>query len=782
MTGQGRVGRASIRCSVAMSTVVLGGGCDPTWTDPRVTGVPSFSVREVRYLRFTSARRDATGATVESARGTSTLFTIGPTPGMVGGGSPDCRFRMRAASTPEVLVEAIDPCIRDTTPAVFRLTARGTATQPGVPASRLDFQSAENTIISPPGDPLPIRVPLVQQHVNVWIEPTRGRWIAGRGNPQYEHNIVAAHSVLMPTTNGSRLLWWSPARRGDLNADLFDFTPGGPNGGFQWLVADVHAMENKVWDPSSGTFEIQPQQHFGNRGINLFCAGQVLLPDGRALIAGGHIGGLNIHSAAWVHTFSLARPLGSRIVRQSGELQTYRWYPTVTVLPGGRALIHSGNRSPLGFAAAPNAGLITPGYIDDGSGWYGVPRRSDIFDPVSNSLQAQDSLPTLIDDGNQGLYPAVFVLPSSTVSASGPKRYLPESGALFVVERTTGYLFAHLNLGGGRSGFFPQRLTPQRRLTPPYSPIVFPVYPLRHRASRSYPTWGNAVVLPIDARTSTRARVLVAGGRAQDVDAFRWWKSEAATASAEIFDYDANEEIDQQRGWRPIAPMRQSRVIADATLLADGRVLVSGGASGGWANDPGTPVREPESFDPESETWFTMEPSPTNRLYHATAVLLPDGTVLTSGSHGGFEPRLPTQNVDPQFHSDVFLPPYLFRSPPPRVWIDGATSGPLNPERVAHRWQYGSEQIIVAQNDEPSSFRVALVRYGGVTHGNNMDQRFVWLSPTSVEPVQGDNAGAFVRMRVAVPTDRALLVPGHYMVFVLNDRGVPSEARFMVLR
>jgi hypothetical protein len=782
MIGQGRATWMSMRCAVAMTAVVLGGGCDPTWTDPRVTGVPSFSVREVRYLRFASARRDATGATVESARGTSALFTIGPTPGMAGGGSAECRFRMRAASTPEVLVEEIDPCIRDTTPAVFRLTARGTATRPGVPASMLDFQSAENTVISPPGDPVPIRVPLVQQHVNVWIEPTRGRWVSGRGNPRYEHNIVAAHTIYMNTTQGPRVLFYSPSRQGDPDSNNFVRNTTGINGGWEWDPGNAHKMEIKLWNPLSGAWQIQPSQHFGNRGVNLFCSGHSLLPDGRIATAGGHHGGPSGHSARWVHLFDPERPLGSRIARASGDMIDTRWYPTTTVLPNGRVLISSGNHVALAYSIEPNRGLINPGYP------LGSEARSELFDPATNALSGSPVV--YVNDRDQGLYPALFVLPRSTRSNNSQfATFFASQGAVFHFERRSGYLFQYIEDATGTSRLFPTMLEPSMTGLPrcpaaaPYfcerAPI-FPVYATKHVGSRSFPTYGNAVMLPLDPTQSTRARILVVGGQeTPNRPVYNWEKHYATTNTAEIFDYDADREIDQQPGWRSTSSMQYSRILSDATLLADGDVLVSGGASTGWSNDSAAPVLEGEIFDSESESWHSTEPSPTERRYHATAILLADATVLSSGSHGGFSPGI--NNIVPQFHSDVFQPPYLFRAPPPRIEdIDGAPASPGHSTRV---WAHGEQRSIIVSNDEQSALRVAAVRFGAVTHGNHMDQRFIWLPVERADTLATDNdSHTRYRLTVRLSADRAMLVPGQYMIFVLNRHGVPSAARFVVFR
>jgi galactose oxidase len=45
-------------------------------------------------------------------------------------------------------------------------------------------------------------------------------------------------------------------------------------------------------------------------------------------------------------------------------------------------------------------------------------------------------------------------------------------------------------------------------------------------------------------------------------------------------------------------------------------------------------VMEPEIFDRVTESWTTDVPMQVPRLYHSTALLLPDGRVWVAGTDG----------------------------------------------------------------------------------------------------------------------------------------------------
>jgi hypothetical protein len=67
----------------------------------------------------------------------------------------------------------------------------------------------------------------------------------------------------------------------------------------------------------------------------------------------------------------------------------------------------------------------------------------------------------------------------------------------------------------------------------------------------------------------------------------------------------------------------------------------------------GLPVRVAELYDPALDVWTEMASQASNRTYHSTALLLPDGRVISAGSDGGDLPRT----------VEYCSPPYLFKGP-----------------------------------------------------------------------------------------------------------------------
>ncbi len=144
-------------------------------------------------------------------------------------------------------------------------------------------------------------------------------------------------------------------------------------------------------------------------------------------------------------------------------------------------------------------------------------------------------------------------------------------------------------------------------------------------------------------------KVLVVGG------------GDPPTTAAEVIDLNQ-----ASPAWRTVAPMAVARRQLNATLLPDGKVLVTGGTSGPGFNNATTPVFAAEMWDPASETWSTMASAQFHRRYHSTALLLPDGRVLTTGGNNVLQVEVyltavSVQGAAPQDHAGSALPPAMVR-------------------------------------------------------------------------------------------------------------------------
>jgi Galactose oxidase-like, Early set domain/Fibronectin type III domain/Glyoxal oxidase N-terminus len=214
------------------------------------------------------------------------------------------------------------------------------------------------------------------------------------------------------------------------------------------------------------------------------------------------------------------------------------------------------------------------------------------------------------------------------------------------------------------------------------------------------------------------------------------------TASAEIVDLNSPTPSWQYTG----SMVTGGRKLHNATLLADGTVLVSGGSRG--TEDPNTqpsdPAYECELWDPATGTWTPMASLTKKRTYHSIALLLPDGRVLSAGGDFGGA------------SAEVYSPPYLFHGSRPTI-----TSAPMSVG-------YG-ESFFVGTPDATSISNVTLIALSSVTHGFNMGQR---ISRPQFSQATGG-------LNVTAPSNPNRTPPGYYMLFILNSNGVPSVAKIV---
>lgn len=237
----------------------------------------------------------------------------------------------------------------------------------------------------------------------------------------------------------------------------------------------------------------------------------------------------------------------------------------------------------------------------------------------------------------------------------------------------------------------------------------------------------------------------IGGGGAPPVDI-----RTAATLTCEILDTAA-----ASPAWSLAAPMSHPRVMPDAVLLPDGKVFACNGSSTGYADNGANPVYDAEIYDPEANLWTTVCTMQAPRLYHAIALLLPDGRVLTAGTDSQWNP-------DPfhvsELRLELYSPPYLFHGS--RPVIDSA------PQLI----DYNATVSIHCSG--PAVAAACLIRCGSVTHSFNSDQRYVGLEMSAT--VGGD-------VTVQTPPNALVAPPGFYLLFVLSSAGAPSLGKFMRL-
>jgi hypothetical protein len=249
--------------------------------------------------------------------------------------------------------------------------------------------------------------------------------------------------------------------------------------------------------------------------------------------------------------------------------------------------------------------------------------------------------------------------------------------------------------------------------------------------------YGTSVMLPLKPQDGYAMRFLATGGN-----------TSSAYGGAHILDTSL-----PAWSWRAVPSLDQPRVTHSAVLLPNGKVLHVGGSS--TFNVASTAAMKALLFNPATETWSPAGTIAFPRMYHSTALLLPDGTVWLGGSNpaeGVWEPKM-----------EIYKPPYLFTStgaaaPRPSISSAPAVIG------------YGASFSIGTAQAATIS-QVVLVRPGSATHAFDMEQRLVHLQFTK-------GTGT---LTATSPPGATVAPPGHYLLFVLDQNGVPSVAKFIRL-
>ncbi|MCW5933297.1 MAG: DUF1929 domain-containing protein [Fimbriimonadia bacterium] len=624
---------------------------------------------------------------------------------------------------------------------------------------------------------------LNQQGVaTVWRENTQARtaWdqaLNGYGHASTGwHDTYGVHAVLLPHTSltgalkrGWVMLWGLGKERTSSSYDRIDsyaadtaFPQG--QGADQRFVSKVAMTPLLLWHPKDDNttddshlfgyvrylFDTDKWNDPNAPGdwpiYKLFCAGHAFLPDGKLFTAGGDgdlwstISGAN-GDVGYVGLRLRGIFDSAQFVRSASAQQSYlpfwdtqhtmsdpRWYPTLTALPSGRTLIVGGTRW-------KNGDLVK------------YSENFEVYDPCTDSLHFRE-VPESLQSILGFLYPRLHLV--SYMNSVGEGLDTPRVVYTGFDKKTY-----YLNALQTDSDWFPY--SPERSL---------------HR------TWGSSVLLP-NPKDNPQSlsqqvlnRVMVVGGDNGAVN-------NNVTNSTEIMTFGHSNSLSIASGLQ----MNAHRMHVNTVLLPTGDVLAVGGINSRvetWEY-PDNVVFATELYPMHPSTgqthWKNLAPSPTidqdgdgisdgTRVYHSTALLLPDGRVLTAGSATKDSNQTSINNRVPTIYS----PPYLFNS-------DGERRSETERPQIAvvstTELNYGQDFTVSFETQNESEVvSVLLIRPGSVTHSFNFEQRLIKLRFNS----------ELDYLKVTSPWDPAIAPPGWYMLFLLDENGIPSEAAWVKIK
>lgn len=462
-----------------------------------------------------------------------------------------------------------------------------------------------------------------------------------------------------------------------------------------------------VFDPATGrSKQIDPPiDPDTGKPAYIFCAGTSLLPDGRVLVVGGNVGDPTAAQNKGLNTVFTFDP-ATESWQTHERTRQGRWYPTLLEIGDGRTLLF--------------AGIPKPGDPDWSPGSeYRINTDLEIFDHLSNDVGYVSSLRADEQPGNPplpGQYPHMWWMPSGHALVAGPRK------------SDTWRLFPPTPNGDDAS----------------WSDL--PDMPA-HRE------WAPGVLLP------NSSKIVLFGGADRDDHVTSGYYP--ANGSTTTFD-DAAPEL----GWQPGPDMRVERAFHNAVQLPDGRVALVGGGFGeddtrrNYRWEFRDAQKRVEVFDPVTGAFTLGNAQAEGRTYHSSALLLPDGRVMSAGDdiNGPLGPESGVRTDT----AEIWSPPYLFEQecePRPRPVLEAA------PASIAYGAPFAVDVSGVVRE-------AVLVAPGADTHNNDMSQRVVPLA----DPLRDGGTATLV-----APASGDLAPPGYYMLFLLDGRGTPSVARFVHL-
>jgi hypothetical protein len=481
-------------------------------------------------------------------------------------------------------------------------------------------------------------------------------------------------------------------------------------------------FKTAIYDPARGSVTTVPTP------ADLFCSGHVQLPNGKVLVLGGNKAfpaADGSHGYEGLNTSYIFNPVTNRY-QKINNLNGGHWYPSATELGNGDIISFGG-------LAADSGGSVTMEYFK-----YNPSAPNGVGNWLSLAQTNQDFV-------GWGLYPDMILMQNGNLFYTGSHVFgnneTPFGGTPNPTPRGQGGAGIIGNIGNAtnpNAAAFSLTTVTGLQDTPGGPP------------GTDMTDQSMAILLP---PAQSQKVMLMGGGNIL--------YGKPATRLTDLISLNSanphyvpgppllrGPEINQQgKQTAKIEPASDGKMYISMVILPNGQVLETGG---GLLDRQAPYIKEASMYNPSTNKFTGMAADPQPRGYHSTAMLLPDGRVMTYGNNPG----------DGSFNENIsiYSPPYLFHGARPQIKSVASPTA----------WHYGrsfniktSQRIVSAE----------LIRPAAVTHQSDPNQRYVALSIS----------GSGTSVNLNVTSNPNLAPPGWYMLFVNNASGVPSVAKWIHL-
>jgi len=328
-----------------------------------------------------------------------------------------------------------------------------------------------------------------------------------------------------------------------------------------------------------------------------------------------------------------------------------------------------------------------------------------------------------------------------------------------------------------------------------------PLPPMPNGVARVYPASGATAMLPLTPANNYTPTVLFCGGSDLPADAYGSYSG----PQINVWEHSASQDCQRitpeptdgsQPQYTQDDNMLEPRTMGQFIILPDGTLLVVNGGTNGTAgygqatgqtpnfNDlpfdesyATGPVGTPAIYNPNmpaGQRWSNqgLGNSQIPRLYHSSAILLPDASVMIAGSNPNIDYNN-TAYYSTEYRAEVFYPPYF--SSPTRPKPTG-TPSKLTYGGPSFDLQVDPSGYTGDANAAAKNTTVVLMRPGFTTHAMNMGQRMLQLNNTYTV---NDN-GTLTLHVSQVPPNPNILTPGPVFLFVVVN-GIPSNGTHLIV-